>query len=366
MSSAVGGPKLLQHEACYEPDRARSAVAARLPHLGPVADVDRHVAGHAERVAAGRAAPSRRAAPVPSSSIRITQLKVPRSPISSSALSATSQVIDRLLGLVEGDARRDLERLDQRVRVVQRRRQLGLALVVDAAPDRRRPVAAARSACACAMRPESGSGPTTWRPACRRARAPGRPRAASGQGPSSATRTTRSTASALPSGSGIDSPRPATARDPGDGLGEHRPHAVVGLHGHHLVGPPDQQPGQRTGTRPRSTTVPPTRRRQDPVHRLDRRARAVALVVRGRAAEAGGPRGPWSPGSGGRCRARACRRPYVGARPRVPGVGPRPELRPRRVSRAPREVAWRTSGSRRWPRRSGAPRSACPSRSTGR
>ena len=67
------------------------------------------------------------------------------------------------------------------------------------------------------------------------------------------------TASALPSGSGIDSPRPATRPGPGHRLGQHRAHAVVGLHGHHLVGPPDQQPGQRPRAGPEVDDRPRTR-----------------------------------------------------------------------------------------------------------
>ena len=182
----------------------------------------------------------------PSSSIRITQLKVPSSPISSSAFSATSHVNTVCSGWSKGTPGGISSVLRRRVAVVERRRQLGLAL-------RRRcrdvrGALAAEQRLAWAMKADVGVGP---RPHGRQ-RAPGDQdpsdlAAAWGPCPSSATRTTPSPRRRWRRAAGIDSPRPATARTPGTRLGEHGPHAVVGLHRDDLVGPADQEPRQGAG-----------------------------------------------------------------------------------------------------------------------
>ncbi len=197
------------------------------------------------------------------------------------------------------------------------------------------------SACAWAMRPVSGSGPD---------------HIAASVPPGTRTRPTSSsvgtvsiqchdddasTASTLASGSGIASPRPATRPHAGDRLGQHRPHAVVGLHGHDLVGPPDQQPGQcaRTGTQVDDRVH---RLWEDPLHRRHRRPLSVALVLRGGGAEAGGTRGLLFRGQGGPARARAWCDPTSGPS-RSPGMGG--SSTSRRVSRSP--VRSRRSGTTR-------------------
>ena len=271
----------------------------------------------------------------------------------------------RLLGLVEGNAWRDLQRLDERGPFAQRRRQLGLALVVDGCGIAVAAVAAEERLRLCdEARIRIGPRPHG------RQRAPGNKDPTDleqgGHRVHPVPRGRRDDGVSTGVGQGH---RLAPARHdphPGHRLGEHRPHAVVGFHGDHLGSSPEQQPGQctRSGAQVDHRCHPAW---QDPVHRLRpegpggsaRRARPHPrswLLVR-----------PFVPGSAalsghGRSRARTWRRPYaapVVLPPEHPEWGDRSGAR--RVSRL-----WQTSGSRRWPRRNGGPRSACPSRSTGR
>ena len=76
--------------------------------------------------------------------------------------------------------------------------------------------------------------------------------------------------------------------DPRHALLQHPAHPVIGLHCHHLVGPPDEPPGQpaRAGSEVDDAA---DMAGQHPVHGGGRRTRAKALVVRRGTAEAGGP-----------------------------------------------------------------------------
>ncbi len=240
-----------------------AVVAARLPHLGPVADVDRHVAGDAEHVAQGH--PRRLEEPLPGLVLHQEDpAEGAQQPDELVGVQGDVPGDHRLLGLIERDARRDLEGLHERGPVVQRRRQLGLALFVDggctlAAEERPRLGDHARL--------RVGPGPD------------GGQRAAGNEDPTDLEQGGDGV-HPVPRGRRQDGVRAgvgerdrlAPARHGpriGDRLGQHRPHAVVGLHGHHLVGPPDQQPGQgaRAGTQ---VDHRPHVGREDPVHRLDR------------------------------------------------------------------------------------------------
>ena len=156
-------------------------------------------------------------------SIRITQLKVPSSPTSSSALSATSHFNTVCSGCSNGTPVGIFESLGRCDWDVHRSGQLRTALLVE---DRRSATASTVSTTPATLttqqrlrlgdeRTRRGRVPTRPPPAHRRGRAPDPTSCKPGTSSTQCHEEDAMTASALASGNGIDSPRPSTTRTAG-------------------------------------------------------------------------------------------------------------------------------------------------------
>ena len=189
---------------------------------------------------------------------------------------------DRLLGLIEGDPRRDLERLHRCGAVVERGVELPALLLVEG-----RRLAA----------PEEGLGPRHEGRLGVGAGPQRGQRAAGDQDPTDLVQRgnrvhpvpRRRREDGVGAGVGQRHRLAAARQCPhaGDRFDEHGPHAVVGFHRDDLVGPIHQEAGQRAGAGAQ-VDHRPDGVGQDPVHRGGRRPLAVALVLCGGTAETGG------------------------------------------------------------------------------
>ena len=172
------------------------------------------------------------------SSMRMTQLNVPSSPTSASASRPTPS------GWWRSRAGRTARRAEWTGPV------RGGGDSREHARARLRPLRPPAAPGPARGRDPRGPALTTARPASPRARGRDPLRSTWAPGPSNATMSAATTASAERSGRGMASPRPGTAAHSGHGPLQDAAHALVGFHGHDVVGVAKEHAGQSARPRP--------------------------------------------------------------------------------------------------------------------